>query len=73
MLNVFNLFCVDYFSVNINFRHLRDHGLTFSIKRDAIFSHSNRVLESKRKHRAEALTIDEIEHLKSKGLLGCGN
>lgn len=62
-------------------RYLRDKKVVYSIKRDAIFSHSNRVLESKRKSlkaqgkgnkklKADPLSKEEINQLRQKNLLG---
>ncbi|XP_053403213.1 uncharacterized protein LOC128558312 [Mercenaria mercenaria] len=62
-------------------RHLKENKVKFSIKRDEGFSHSNRVLESKRKSlksqgkgnkklRADPLTAEEIEMLHKQNILG---
>ncbi|XP_045159791.1 uncharacterized protein KIAA1958-like [Mercenaria mercenaria] len=62
-------------------RHLKENKVKFSIKRDEGFSHSNRVLEPKRKSlksqgkgnkklRADPLTAEEIEMLHKQNILG---
>lgn len=64
-------------------RHIKSLKLQYCIKTDAVFSHSRRVLESKRKSlkamgkgnkagKAEALSEEEIQILYQKNVLGTG-